>query len=953
MPPMIPIDQTRTDSNGPRMSFADRLTRSPRIFDADRAEEARALVPVSGAVSDLIAGAGGASPYILSLIQKEADWLVPALKDPEAALHAEYARLRDWDMADIGPALRQGKRRVALLTALADLSGVWPLRTVTGHLTDFADLSVQLALRAALAPLLRRGKVPGKTEDDLSNAAGMVVLAMGKMGAGELNYSSDIDLICLFDDEQFAPDDLGDARAGFVRATRAMAATLNDITDQGYVFRTDLRLRPDPAVTPVCLSLDAAERYYESLGRTWERAAYIKARPCAGDLDAGERFLTNLRPFVWRRHLDYAAIQDAHDMRQAIRDHKGHHGAITLPGHDMKLGRGGIREIEFFAQFHQIIAGGRDADLRIRPTVRALGLLTEKKWIDKDITDRLIGHYGVLRDVEHRIQMVNDSQTHALPNSPEGIDRIAALCGEEVGHFKTTLKARLEDVHAICEDFFARDTDADTDTPDCDDPPTDIPEEVITRWRSYPALRSARAQTIFDRLRPRMMQALSRAAKPDEALSALDGFLAGLPAGVQLFSLFEANPQLIDLLADIAGTTPDLARYLSRNASVFDAVIGGSFFGPWPGQAHLVADLSALLDHDEDYEQRLDTTRRWQREWHFRVGVHHLRGLIDAGEAADQYTDIADATIRALWPVVQRNFARRHGPCPGKGAVVLGMGSLGARRLNARSDLDLIVIYDPDGVEQSDGKRPLATRAYYARLTQALVTALSAPTSEGRLYEVDMRLRPSGNQGPVATSWAAFREYQDTQAWTWEHLALTLARPIAGPEPFCATVERFRTQVLSSPRDLDGLRRDVADMRARIAQAKGEGGLWEMKIGRGRVQDIELLAQAGTLAAGQSGSDVAKGLTHAADQGWITDQQAQELADDWRLFWRLNATLKLLTDRPLDPDVLGRGGCDLLLRDLGADSLDAVTQRLSSAAARAADIIDTALATGDSDAKDQ
>ncbi|WP_407493610.1 bifunctional [glutamine synthetase] adenylyltransferase/[glutamine synthetase]-adenylyl-L-tyrosine phosphorylase [Pseudooceanicola sp. MF1-13] len=932
------------------MSFAERLTRTPRILDAERAADARAHVGLEGPVGDLIAGAGSNSPYLSSLIQKEAAWITTALDDPETALQAEYARLRDWDLSDIGPALRQGKRRVALLTALADLGGVWPLEEVTGHLTDFADLSVQLALRAALAPLLRRGKVPGKTEDDLDNAAGMVVLAMGKMGARELNYSSDIDLIVLFDDDQFDPDDLGEARAAFVRATRTMAGTLNDITDQGYVFRTDLRLRPDPSVTPVCLSLDAAERYYESLGRTWERAAYIKARPCAGDLAAGDKFLTNLRPFVWRKHLDYAAIQDAHDMRQAIRDHKGHHGAITLPGHDMKLGRGGIREIEFFAQFHQIIAGGRDADLRVRPTVRALGLLTEKKWIDKDITDKLIAHYRVLRDVEHRIQMVNDSQTHALPNSDDGIDRIAALCGEECDTFRSSLKARLEEVHAICEDFFARDQEADA--PDTDEPPTEIPEEVITRWRSYPALRSARAQSIFDRLRPRMMQALSRAARPQEALTALDGFLAGLPAGVQLFSLFEANPQLIDLLADIAGTTPDLALYLSRNASVFDAVIGGSFFGPWPGLDHLTSDLTGLLEQDEDYEQRLDTTRRWQREWHFRVGVHHLRGLIGAEEAAAQYSDIADATIRGLWPVVQRNFARRHGDCPGKGAVVLGMGSLGARRLNARSDLDLIVIYDPDGVEQSDGKRPLATRAYYARLTQALVTALSAPTAEGRLYEVDMRLRPSGNQGPVATSWAAFQEYQEKQAWTWEHLALTLARPLAGSEAFQTRVEDFRTQVLSAPRDLQAMRRDVADMRDRIAQAKGEGGLWEMKIGRGRVQDIELLAQAGTLAAGSAGSNVADGLAHAADQGWITGAEADTLTEVWGLFWRLNATVKLLTDRPLDPDVLGRGGCELLLRELGSDSLDALTKRLTDAAPKAAAIIDHALTAGADDAQD-
>ncbi len=940
----IPIDQTPRGRECPGMSFADRLTRIPRPHDPERAADARAVLPLEGPLGELIGGAGGSSPYLLSLIHKEAAWIAPALLDPETALAQEFDRLRATDPTQIGSALRQGKRRVALLTALADLGGVWPLAEVTGRLTEFADLSVQLALRAALAPLIRRGKLPGKTEADLDKSAGMVVLAMGKMGAGELNYSSDIDLICLFDDGQFDPDDLGDARATLIRATRTMAQTLSDITDQGYVFRTDLRLRPDPSVTPVCLSMDTAERYYESLGRTWERAAYIKARPCAGDIAAGEAFLSNLRPFVWRRHLDYAAIQDAHDMRQAIRDHKGHHGRISLPGHDMKLGRGGIREIEFFAQFHQIIAGGRDPDLRIRPTCKALDLLATRKWIPRDIAEKLADHYRVLRDVEHRIQMVNDAQTHALPQSDDGIRRIADLSGQDVDSFRKDLQARLEEVHALCEGFFAREKEPEREAIPQNAP--EVPAELVTRWRSYPALRSSRAQAIFDRLRPRLIQALSRAAKPDEALQAFDGFLAGLPAGVQVFSLFEANPQLIDLIADIAGTTPDLARYLSRNASVFDAVIGGSFFGDWPGGDALTADLSVTLAAEEDYELRLDAARRWQREWHFRVGVHHLRGLIATPAAAAQYSDIADATIRALWPVVQDNFARRHGPPPGNGAIVLGMGSLGARRLNARSDLDLIVIYDPAEVDSSDGKRPLPTRAYYARLTQALVTALSAPTSEGRLYEVDMRLRPSGNQGPVATSWTAFRDYQESQAWTWEHLALTLARPVAGPKALSDQVEAFRCDVLSRPCDTDALRRDVAEMRARIAQAKGEGGLWEMKLGRGRMQDIELLSQAGTLASGTSGSDVATGLSRAAAQGWITEEAAGQLTQAWTRFWHMNLTAKLLTDQQLAPETLGKGGCELLLRELQADDIDRLGADLAEQATRAASVIDAALTDG-------
>ena len=361
-------------------SFASQITRVPRIFTADQADDARRAMPhLAPELCTLVAGAGSVSPYLLDLMQKEAAWCEAAFDDPAAAVKAEIAGAGDVPDDQLASHLRQGKRRVALMTGLADLAGAWELEQVTAALTDFADAACQAALRAGLRAQIKRGKLPGMTAEDAETGAGMVVLAMGKMGAHELNYSSDIDLICLFDETRFETDDFHDARTAFVRATRAMSGTLNDLTGDGYVFRTDLRLRPDPAVTPVCMAMEAAERYYESLGRTWERAAYIKARPAAGDLGAGNRFLSALRPFVWRRHLDFAAIQDAHDMRLAIREHKGLGGPITLPGHNMKLGRGGIREIEFFTQTRQLIAGGRDADLRVRGTCEGLAVLAGKR----------------------------------------------------------------------------------------------------------------------------------------------------------------------------------------------------------------------------------------------------------------------------------------------------------------------------------------------------------------------------------------------------------------------------------------------------------------------------------------------------------------------------------------------------------------------------------------------
>jgi len=927
------IDQTLGVTQGAPMTFITRMTRTPLPYDSARgADVVSALPELPPEIRELLAGTAGCSPYLAGLIGSERDWLIPALDDPEAAVDAALGALADVPLDALPLHLRQMKRRIALITGLADLGGVWPLEMVTGTLTRFADAAVDACVTKLVAAEVARGKLPA---GDSTDAAGMFVLAMGKMGAFELNYSSDIDLICLFDDARFDPEESYEARAAFIRVTRRMTAILSEVKDGGYVFRTDLRLRPDASVMPVCMSMDAAERYYESVGRTWERAAYIKARVCAGDRAAGDRFLQTLRPFVWRKHLDFAAIQDAHDMRLKIRDHKGLGGALVLEGHDMKLGRGGIREIEFFTQTRQLIAGGRDPSLRLRATGEGLQALASAGWIGSDVADTLLDHYRQHRAVEHRLQMFNDAQTHHLPQDRAGFDRLAAFMGTDVAALRRDLTDRLGEVHSLTEDFFAPDAK----------PKAQITwgQDVVSRWQGYPALRSTRATEIFDRIAPQIMASLKEAARPDEALAQFDGFLAGLPAGVQLFSLFEANPQLTQLIVDIAATAPALAQYLSRNAAVLDAVIGGAFFNPWPGMAALRDQLASLLAGFDDYESQLIAARRWAKEWHFRIGVHHLRGLIDAPASGQQYADLAEAVIAALWPLVVAEFARKHGPPPGRGGAVVGMGSLGAARLNAGSDLDLIVIYDPDGVDSSDGPRPLATRAYFARLTQALITALSAQMSEGRLYEVDMRLRPSGRQGPVATSLEAFTDYQKSQAWTWEHLALTRARPIAGDARLCADIENFRQAILTDKGQGDSVLADVAEMRARLAQAKGPDSLWDAKNGPGRLQDIELTAQTAALLAASPARDVAAQLRAGHAAGWLNDSDTQVLCDATTLFWTLQAAVRLLTGGPLDPDALGEGARRMILRDTASPDLDTLLARITALHAAAAAVIDRKL----------
>ncbi len=907
----------------PGMSLASRLTRLPIAHDPVAAADLRTgLAGFSPEVLELMAATAGCSPYLHGLMRREADWLRDAAETPEAALEAALAAPVGAVIEALPLALREAKRRVALLVALCDLAGVWPLETVTGALTRLADRAVHLAMTGLVAEEIRRGKLPGATPDDAAMAGGMVALAMGKMGAEELNYSSDIDLICLFDETRY-PGAEQEARASFIKVTRRMTAILSEVTD-GYVFRTDLRLRPDASVTPVCLSMAAAEAYYEAEGRTWERAAYIKARPCAGDVAAGERFLKVLTPFVWRKHLDFVAIQDAHDMRLRIRDHRGLRGPISVEGHNLKLGAGGIREIEFFTQTRQLIAGGRDPLLRDRTTVGGLAALAAKAWVPPVVADDLSGLYRAHREVEHRLQMVNDAQTHTMPTTAEGVARIAAFCGQTEPEFRRGLLDRLHRTDRLTEGFFSP-------GPAEEGPELSDAARTITKgWESYPALRSDRARGIFRRLRPRLLRELSRAANPDEALVALDGFLAGLPAGVQIFALFEANPTLVELIIDIAGSAPGLARYLARNAGVLDGVIGGSFWGAWPGPAGLRTDLATCLSPATDYEARLDMARRWLKEWHFRVGVHHLRGLIDGFEAGQQYADLAEAVVSGVWDLVATDFARRHGPMPGRGAVVLGMGSIGAGRLNAGSDLDLIVIYDAQGVETSEGIRPLATRPYFARLTQALVTALSAQMPAGRLYEVDMRLRPSGRAGPVATTLQSFIAYQETEAWTWEHLALTRARILAGEVSLADEVEALRRGILVTKGQGVRVKSDVAEMRARVQGAKPAQGLWDAKNGPGRIMDIELAAQTCALVAGSPARSVERQI--AAGAGSVMpDSDAQALLSGYRLMWRLHAAARLLSDRSLDWDALGEGGRSFVLRETGAESEAALSAALGQA----------------------
>lgn len=933
------------------MSLASQISEWPRAYDAERGAEAAAAVGVSGPMADLLHGAAGSSPYLSGLIRREADWLADiAGQDPDRSFHRLLPAFDGDDTKTAASALRMMKRRGALLIALADLGGVWSLDRVTGALSDLADHAVSYAFEQSFT-LERSG--PLKDMDPVR--AGLVGLSMGKGGARELNYSSDIDLILLFDEERYEDDDPFEVKARWTQVTRRVVKLLTEQTAEGYVFRTDLRLRPNPSVTPICMPVGAAERYYESIGRTWERAALIKARAAVGDIDEGEAFLDRIRPFIWRRHLDFAALEDINDIRARIRDAKGLARLSDLPGYNLKLGPGGIREIEFFAQTQQLVLGGRNTTLRERRTVDALAALTDAAQMDASDRDALTDAYCAHRRLEHRLQMIDDAQTHDMPANEAARDQVAALGGwPDRQSMEAEVAARLADVRTRAEQFFKRSGGGGQTgraAPVVEDMPYERPDmvrQLTDRWAEggIAATRDERARRKFRALIPVILEKLSHAGDPDEAVIYFDRFLSGLPAGVQLFSLFEANPQLLDLLAEICAAAPSLAEYLGRNARVLDAVLDASFFAPFPGHEALTAELETQLAVAGDYETALNTCRRWAREKRFQLGVQVLRGVAGGREAGRGFSDIAQSCLTALTPWVEADFARRHGPPPGRGAVVIGMGKLGSREMTASSDLDLIIVYDAGGATSSDGDKPLTISLYFARLTQKLVSALTALTAEGALYEVDMRLRPSGGQGPVAVSLESFDSYQREKAWTWEHMALTRSQVVTGDPSLAAEVNAIIVDVLSAPRDRAQVQADIAEMRGRLIKTHQDvrDELWSLKHGRGGLMDIEFVAQHGLLAE-TVGRRLAPNdaLIELVKREALSADDGMALMQAYRLQSRLQQTERLAWSGAFRPETAGAGLKAAMARAGAADDFDALEARLGEMRRVAGDVADRIL----------
>jgi [glutamine synthetase] adenylyltransferase / [glutamine synthetase]-adenylyl-L-tyrosine phosphorylase len=893
----------------------------------------------------LLAGLAEGSPYLWELATSEPDRLLAMLDaDPDrhfrhvlttATRTAAATKSEDTAMR----ALRRMKAEAALLIALADIGGLWPVMQTTRALTELADAAVGAAVRFLLRDAASRGRLKPVDAVRPEQGSGLIVLAMGKMGAFELNYSSDIDLIVFYDPEAPALVDKDEASAIHVRITRGLVRMLQERTADGYVFRVDLRLRPDPASTHIAVSTEAALNYYGSVGQNWERAALIKARASAGDIAAGETILRQLSPFIWRKYLDYAAVADIEAMKRQIHAFRGHQD-IAVEGHNIKLGRGGIREIEFFVQTQQLIAGGRHPELRGRDTLSALDALVAGGWIDPGARNELAAAYRFLRAIEHRLQMVADDQTHTLPADREDLEGFARFAGfADRDALAEALLDHLRKVQRhyvrLFEDATARgDQPALSFPANADDRDTlnrlgamgyRQPLEVsatVRRWLSGsgPAFRGEVARAQFSELLPVLLDRLAHSENPDAALTAFDQFIGGVRRGGRLFALLRQNPDLVTLVALTLGTAPRLADILARRPEAMDALLEPTFFGALPDEAKLDAELNRTLGEAQSYEDHLDRLRLFSQEHMFLIGARILSGTVSAEQAAEAFARLADVVIRALCRHVEDLFAQAHGRIIGQEIVLLALGKLGGREMTATSDLDLIIVYDFDQEHpQSTGARPLYGSQYFARLTQRLISALSSPTNYGALYEVDMRLRPSGRSGPVATSISAFASYQDTEAWTWEHMALTRARPVAGSPAFAARVEKVIRNVLCRPRDAAVIAADVIEMRQAIAKEKGDGERWDLKYAAGGLIDLEFIAQYLQLVHAAEKPEILDTATaRVLDKAWrlglLPAEDADVLRPAARLYHNLTQILRLSLSGSFDPKTAGAGLLGLLCR---------------------------------------
>lgn len=911
-------------------------------------------------VKDVIDSVFGNSPYLSKMLLKHPQVLyriaklgaAPAWTALVEELKEESAKV-DSNIPQLMSALRTHKHAAALHIGICDITQEWSLMDVVKHLSNLADICVQTALSSLLIDEARKGDI---VLQDLANpfsGSKIFVLALGKLGARELNYSSDIDLMVLFDRDELPYKGRKSPQEFAVKITKSLVKLLDERTADGYVFRTDLRLRPDPASTSIAVSTEAAETYYESWGQNWERAALVKARPIAGDPETADKFLNHLEPFIWRKSLDFYAIQDIHSVKRQIYATKGG-SQINVLGHDIKTGRGGIREIEFYVQIQQLIWGGRTPSLRISRTVDGLHQLVAEGLISRNICDDLVQAYQYLRRLEHHLQMYNDEQTQTIPADPDKAEAISTFFGfEDFDAFVESVTDHLRLVESHYADLFEDSptlaidgnlvftgTDHDPDTmKTLEAMGFENPEaisQVIKSWHHgrLRATRSTRSRQILTELTPSILLAFSKTAQPDRAFLKFDQSLAKLPAGVQLFSVFYANPEVLDLIAEIMGDAPRLADYLTDSTERLDYVLDPGFFSALPSEDDLRAEITIRLERADNFEAKLETCVRWTNDMRFRIGVLVLKDVMSPIEGSAALTRVADVVIQTLVPIVRTDFAQKNGEVSDSELAIVGYGKLGSRELSPASDLDLVIVYDAkDGAYSDKADRPLPASAYFIRLAQRIYSALTLMTPQGRLFDVDLRLRPSGDQGPLACSLDAFEKYQTSDAWIWEHLALTRARVVYATGNAALRVETVIQGVLSRTTDRADVKNAISSMRTKLRSQHAPKGIWDVKRLDGGLTDTEFLVLYHALTSERPQKETR--LTNLFEMvDWLSanraigSDDANDIKRALHLWHNIQWMLRLTLDSNAATDTLPKGLERRLVSVTGARSIEDLHQSI-------------------------
>ncbi|MDR5897431.1 bifunctional [glutamate--ammonia ligase]-adenylyl-L-tyrosine phosphorylase/[glutamate--ammonia-ligase] adenylyltransferase [Halomonas vilamensis] len=841
--------------------------------------------------------------------ETQAAWLAERLEtaEDEAAMHQAIRRFRQARM--LGIVWRELNRPEGY--------AMW---NTAAAVSDLAELCLEGALDWLEAFLQPRWGLPALRRDESEQR--LVVLGMGKLGAGELNLSSDIDLI-------FAFPESGETQGGrkaldhqeyFTKLGQKLIGALDAVTADGFAFRVDMRLRPLGDGGPLVGSFSALSAYYQDQGREWERYAMLKARPVAGDIDAGDELLASLRPFVYRKYLDFGAIESLRELKSMINREVKRKGMES----NIKLGPGGIREVEFVVQAFQLIRGGRDTELQVTSLHRALNRLPELGLLPQAVVDELIPDYAFLRDVEHALQALEDRQTQRLPDDALDRERVALALDMEDW---PAVVAKLDEVRERVRRHF----DAVIADPEDDVEETSDSDASLEQWRlvwrgeleqdeaeSYLAdagfvepdkalkrlsgLYHSRAvqsmQRIgferLDALMPLLLDALAQSETPDTALPRVQPLIEAVLRRTAYLALLRENPQALVHLMHLCSASPWIAEQLARYPILLDELLTPESLYTPADKARLADELRQTLNRipEDDEEAQLEALRVFKHAQTLHVAASDIAGTRHLMKVSDYLTYIAEVILDAVLAMAWKHLTRKHGTPPGMhidtaAFLIVGYGKLGGIELGYSSDLDLVFLHDSDGKGATDGPRSLDTPVFFTRLGQRIIHLLTAVTPAGSLYEVDMRLRPSGNAGLLVTSIDAFADYQRENAWTWEHQALVRARVVAGNEALAEKFNAVRGEILAQPRKREALREDVVNMRDKMRDhlASKKTGTFNLKQDAGGMVDIEFLCQFAVLSLAHETpellaySDNIRILETLAGSGHLPKDEAERLRD--------------------------------------------------------------------------